>query len=283
MHAEIGEVIPIVRSPSVASAPAACPEGMARALGFCIDRYEAHLVQRGQSGELLEHPHCQRPEGGIAYEARSGAGVFPQAYITRNESQAACANAGKRLCTRREWQSACRGSRHAIYPYGDRTEPGRCNTEKPHLITLRFGPDPRRWRYQDFNDPSLDEWPGFLARTGEYGTCVSEDGVYDLVGNLHEWVSDTVDSALIGELTSEGVSRSYQPWGPGNAVFMGGFFSTRDEHGPGCHFTTVAHEPGYHDYAVGFRCCTDAPDENEVASAARPATQNSDKFFRARN
>jgi formylglycine-generating enzyme required for sulfatase activity len=79
------------------------------------------------------------------------------------------------------------------------------------------------------------------------------------VGNLHEWVSDTVDRAWMSRLASDGVARSYQPWAPGNGVFMGGFFSTREEHGPGCRFTTVAHEPRYHDYSTGFRCCADAP------------------------
>jgi formylglycine-generating enzyme required for sulfatase activity len=246
--------------PADTGAPTACPQGMARIEGFCVDRHEAHLVTRGPGGELLRHPYHQRPVEGVAYEARSEAGAFPQAYINRLESQAACAGAGKRLCTMAEWQRACRGSRGTTYPYGDRAEAGRCNMEKPHLLTLRLGPDPRRWRYQDFNDPALDQEPGFLSRAGAHPACVSEEGVSDLVGNVHEWVSDTVDGALMGRLAAEGVWRNYQPWARGNGVFMGGFFSTRVEHGPGCRFTTVAHEPRYHDYTTGFRCCADAPE-----------------------
>lgn len=223
--------------------------------GFYIDRYEAHLVTRGTGGEIARHPHNERPREGVAYEARSEAGVFPQAYVNRAESQAACAAAGKRLCTLAEWQRACRGARNTTYPYGGVAEPGRCNVEKPHLITIRFGWDPRRWRYTDFNDPSLDLTPGFLTRSGEPAGCVTDTGVHDLVGNVHEWVSDTVDRALMGRLAAEGVWRNYQPWASGNGVFMGGFFSTREEHGRGCLFTTVAHEPRYHDYSTGFRCC----------------------------
>jgi len=41
----------------------------------------------------------------------------------------------------------------------------------------------------------------------------------------------------------------------GNGIFMGGFYSTTGELGPGCLFTTVAHDAGYHDYSTGFRCC----------------------------
>jgi len=43
----------------------------------------------------------------------------------------------------------------------------------------------------------------------------------------------------------------------GKGVFMGGFFSTTNEHGSGCEFVTMAHEPKYHDYSTGFRCCKD--------------------------
>ncbi len=239
--------------------PPACPQGMARIDGFCIDRYEAHLVRRGPAGEITPYPHFQRPEEGVAYEARSEAGAFPQAYISRVESEAACANAEKRLCTRREWQRACMGEAHTTYPYGARWEAKRCNAEKQHLLTLFFGADPRRWAYAQFNDPSLDKEPGFLSRSGEYAGCESDAGVFDLVGNLHEWVSDTATATVKARLDSDGTPRGFQYWSPGNGIFMGGFYSTHAELGPGCTFTTIAHEPRYHDYSTGFRCCADAP------------------------
>jgi formylglycine-generating enzyme required for sulfatase activity len=231
----------------------------------CIDRYEAHLVTRGPGGELRRHPHYLRPAEGVVYEARSEAGVFPQAYVSRVESEAACAAAGKRLCTRKEWQRAC-GYRAgvtptgpaAVYPYGDRWQPDRCNADKPHLLTLRFGADPGRWTYAAFNDPSLAQQPGFLAAAGAYAGCAGDLGVHDLVGNLHEWVSDVADRAFEARLRAEGIPRAYQHWAPGNSVFMGGFYSTHGELGPGCAFTTIAHDAHYHDYSTGFRCCADA-------------------------
>lgn len=248
--------------PRLPEARSPCPEGMATIDRVCIDRYEAHLVTRGPHGERARHPHFLRPDEGVVYEARSAPGVFPQAYISRVESAAACAEAGKRLCTRREWQRACRyradGQASTTYPYGDRWQPKRCNAEKPHLLTLRFGADSSRWRYAQFNDPSLSQEPDFLARSGAYDGCVGDAGVYDLIGNLHEWVSDNADTAFEARLRGEGVPRSFQYWSPGNAVFMGGFYSTHAELGPGCAFTTVAHDARYHDYSTGFRCCADA-------------------------
>ena len=91
------------RAPALAAPPVLdagtppCPATMARIDPFCIDRYEAHLVARGPGGELMPHPHFQRPAEGVTYEARSEPGALPQAYVSRIESQAACVDAGKRL------------------------------------------------------------------------------------------------------------------------------------------------------------------------------------------
>ena len=247
-----------------------CPEGMARAGRFCIDRWEAHLVKRGPEGEIVSLPHCDRPPVDGSYEARSDPGVFPQAYISRVESARACKSAGKRLCSMAEWRRACQGKRGSLYPYGARYQAKKCNSDKPHLLSIRFGVDSRRWRYEDFNDPSLNREPGFLAQAGVFDQCGGEFGVYDLVGNLHEWVSDTVDDDLIEKMDAEEVTRNHQPSRTGNGVFLGGFFSTHQELGPGCKFTTVAHEPAYHDYSTGFRCCAPAaPLAPAAASSGR--------------
>jgi len=245
-----------------------CPEGMARAGRSCIDRWEAHLVKRGPEGEILPLTHCDRPPADGDYEARSDPGVFPQAYISRVEAARACKSAGKRLCSMAEWHRACQGKRGSLYPYGAHFQAKKCNSERPHLLSLRFGSDSRRWRYEDFNDPSLDREPGFLEKTGAFAQCGGEYGVYDLVGNLHEWVSDTVDDALIEKMDAEDVTRNHQPSHTGNGVFLGGFFSTHQELGPGCKFTTVAHEPTYHDYSTGFRCCASAAPAPAPASSS---------------
>jgi hypothetical protein len=108
------------------------------------------------------------------------------------------------------------------------------------------------------NASSLNATPGFLALTGEHGGCVTPQGVYDMVGNLQEWIADDVSLELVRALHDDGIVRHRQPWRPGNAIFVGGFYSTRAEHGPGCLYTTIAHQARYHDYSIGFRCCRDA-------------------------
>jgi formylglycine-generating enzyme required for sulfatase activity len=237
----------------------------------CVDRYEAHLVVEVVG---VPHPHWQRPEPGVRYQARSAAGVFPQGYVSREEAKEACEASEKRLCSRREWLRACQEKGIQTYPYGERGVRGRCNTGKNHLLVEVFGHNPRGgFKYDDhFNSPKLNQMPGFLARTGEHPGCSSELNVFDMVGNLHEWVSDKVDTAFMEKLDTEDVDRREQPWSVGNGVFMGGFYSTTSELGPGCFYTTVAHEPRYHDYSTGFRCCS-----NAVLPATLPASTKKGK------
>jgi formylglycine-generating enzyme required for sulfatase activity len=233
---------------------------MAKLARSCIDRYEASLVTLDEAGEEQQHPHYERPAQGVRYLARSVPGRYPQAYISRVEAAAACKNAGKRLCSMNEWRRGCMGSRWWTWPYGNKGRAGTCNTAKPHLLSKMFGTDGRAWKYDEhFNNPALNQEPGFLARGGEYAGCTNAEGVFDMVGNLHEWVSDPVTSELVEKMDAEEVERRKQPWREGNGIFLGGFFSTTSEHGPGCKFITIAHEPAYHDYSTGFRCCLSLP------------------------
>lgn len=236
-----------------AGPPPACPPEMAHIGRYCVDRWEGHLATKNADETMTLWPHYARPENGV-FIAQSSAGAFPQAYISRVESKAACTQAGKRLCSRSEWMRACKGSRGTRYPYGNKGQRGACNTGKGHLLTTFFGAK-RSWTYDNFNDPKLNQETGFLAKSGEYETCHSDEDVYDIVGNLHEWINDDVGTDIIEVLEKDGVERKEQPWRAGNGMFMGGFFSTTIEHGPGCTYTTIAHEPSYHDYSTGFRCC----------------------------
>ncbi len=242
----------------LAAAPE-CPPEMVKIARYCVDRHEAHLVTVAEDGATTALAHYLHPDSTARFEARSAPDVFPQGYISRDESTLACKNAGKRLCSRAEWTRACKGSKGFHFPYGGRAKAGACNSGKAHLLTRLFGSDARRWKYDEcFNNPKLDQEPGFLAKTGEHASCEA-GGVFDMVGNLHEWVKDIVDDDIEELLERDQVTRRKQPHRRGNGIFMGGFFSTTDELGPGCTYVTIAHEPSYHDYSTGFRCCKDLP------------------------
>ena len=222
-------------------APAAgCLAGMARVGGYCIDKYEAYVVEFGADGSERYHsPYT--PVSGQRIRAKAAAGVIPQAYVSQTQAAAACAHAGKRLCTGAEFVRACRGddpSNH--YPYGGaRRIPGYCNEGKGSTVERFFGPDPSTWTYSNFNDPRLNQWRGGLAPTGSFPHCVSPYGIHDCVGNLHEWGSDGPDAK-------------------GHARFRGGFYGDAEVNGQGALYVTTAHEASYHDYSTGFRCCMTA-------------------------
>ena len=224
---------------SVDAIASGCPDGMVLIETFCVDAYEAYVVELDDAG--AESPHSPYDVvDGVVVRAKVAGDVVPQGYISQVQATAACENAGKRLCTAEEFSLACRGPDPANwYPYGGEThEPGYCNEGKGSSVAKFFGNDPSTWTYADFNDPILNQWDGGLARTGEYVKCVSPYGVHDCVGNLHEWGADPPDQN-------------------GHGRFRGGFYGDAEENGPGCLYVTSAHEPTYHDYSTGFRCCAD--------------------------
>ena len=238
---------------------------------FCIDRYESSLVDRTTGRQLSPHYPPDQKRLSVLFErwtrkapssgrtlgrnmpvpippaftlnekfsprARSIQGQIPAGYMTRGLAEAACKNAGKRLCRREEWVRACRGERNQNFPYGDSYQAGVCNVYRQnHPARLLHGDSSR-----NHLDPRLllteDEQGPLLKRTGVNNQCVSRwgnDGIYDMVGNLDEWIDDP------------------------SGAFLGGFFSraTRE----GCQASIDSHSPGYLDYSLGGRCCAEPKD-----------------------
>ena len=226
-----------------------CPEGMADIEGrFCIDRYEATLMDVLSNGEERVHSPFS-PVAETRVRAVSARSVFPQGYISSVEAQRACNESGKRLCRVAEWGKACRGPEAKSFGYGERREPGRCNDNGKNPVLSLYGRG--HWTWTTMNQPLLNQQDGTLAKTGEHSGCTNGYGVYDMVGNLHEWVADP------------------------SGTFYGGYYQdvSSKGHGEGCGYLTTAHEARYHDYSTGFRCCADVAGtaSAEPASPAAPA------------
>jgi formylglycine-generating enzyme required for sulfatase activity len=201
---------------------------------FCIDRYEASTVEIRDDGSTAPHSPFL-PVTGLRVRAVSKKSVVPQAYISRNESEAACKEAGKRLCADNEWVTACKGPAATKYPYGDERKAGYCvDTQRVSPLNRLFlGLGGGRYLQEPMNDPRLNQVPGTLAATGSFSRCTNGFHVYDMVGNVHEWTADP------------------------NGTFRGGYYLDTRINGEGCEYRTVAHPASYHDYSTGFRCCAD--------------------------
>ncbi len=214
-----------------------CPPDMASIDDlYCVDRYEASLLEILPDGsEAAFSPFL--PVEGHSVRAVSEPGVYPQGYISELQAQEACALSGKRLCTPREWRQACMGPERHVWGYGADRERGRCNDAGRSPVVAVYGHEDltqrAMWDWERMNNPVLNQISSTLAKTGAFGDCTNDYGVYDMVGNLHEWVADP------------------------HGTFQGGYYQDTVLNGDGCTYVTKAHATWYHDYSTGFRCCSD--------------------------
>ena len=136
--------------------PGRCAAEMVDVRGrFCIDRYEASLVDSKGGRRLSPYYHPTRAQTAASlreWSARAHGdkpsvplppdfqladdfepsvevheGVTPNGYLSGNIAEVACRNAGKRLCTLDEWVLACRGEAAQKFPYGEHYQEGTCN------------------------------------------------------------------------------------------------------------------------------------------------------------
>jgi sulfatase modifying factor 1 len=221
-----------------------CPPDMASIDDkFCVDKYEASLVELMPDGSERAWPYYQAPDalGSVhAVRAVSEKGVFPQGYISEKQAIEACGRSGKRLCKPAEWKTACKGPDTNGGPkkfgYANERTPGTCNDNGKSPVGTFFPAavaEGKAWTWDKMNDERLNQMAGGLAETGSHEGCTNGYGVYDMVGNLHEWVLDSA------------------------GTFQGGYYLDVTQNGDGCGYRTDAHEAWYHDYSTGFRCCAD--------------------------
>jgi len=233
--------------------------------GYCVDRFEsqlldkstgvalspdypstprlvAHVLSKWSSGRfsvgnlparaLPLPPLLRAASAAPKVRASNQIGVIPSGYTNSHVAKAACEAAGKRLCTHDEWRTACRGEKDRKFPYGDSYSRGSCNVFRyQHPAALLHGNaalghlDPRLNRTRHQGKP-------LLKASGTTPRCASRwgnDAIYDMVGNLDEWVDKK------------------------GGAFAGGFYarSTRK----GCNALITVHPRRYLDYSLGTRCC----------------------------
>jgi len=159
------------------------------------------------------------------YEYPGQAGSVPEAGLSWVEAQARCTQAGKHLCTEAQWEKACKGPMGYIYPYGDTYDNTKC------------------WTEMGYND-------GQPSASGARRRCKSGYGVFDMSGNVAEWVSDWYDPEYYS------VSPYRNPAGPELGSFKvlrgGAWFATGL--GSRCSFRQ-AQDPAGSRFFAGLRCC----------------------------
>lgn len=223
----------------------ACPQGTRLVVGDyctvvahrCIEPY---TDGSDRCGRFAPDAVCQPPILSLKFcidefEYPNRRQEKPDVMVTFAEAMRSCKASGKRLCSAREWTLACEGPDRLPYPTGRVRDATACNIDLVH----RF--------------PNVDALnrPASVARelerldqrtpSGSLPRCVSPFGVYDMMGNVDEWVVPDGPEEAAG-------------YGAKTALKGGYFGPVRAR----CRPSTPSHSPTFKFYQVGFRCCTDA-------------------------
>jgi len=139
------------------------PEGRVMLDAYWIDRYEVTYGAYMAFVEATGHP---KPISRYVrqFEKLSGQDQ-PAVNMSWNDANAYCRYRSARLPTEAEWEKAARGPEGFLYPWGNQDKPGAANTGNPDAFE-------------------------FTAPVASFHLDKTTYGVYDMAGNVMEWVAD---------------------------------------------------------------------------------------------
>lgn len=132
---------------------------------YSIDKYE---VTNAQYKACVSAGKCKKPYNTTGYNDANKA-THPVVYADWVMADNYCKWAGKRLPTEAEWEKASRGKQGNIWPWGNEFDCKKsCNSVSPCKQKT-------------------------TCAVGSFASDVSSYGIYDMGGNVWEWVSDWYD------------------------------------------------------------------------------------------
>jgi eukaryotic-like serine/threonine-protein kinase len=192
----------------------------------------------------IRMPHDPCPKGMVLIDRKNAffcidqfefpnqAGVYPVAALTAYEAVDLCKSVGKRLCEYSEWKQACVGREGFLYSYG-RAHKNYCNDHATGYIQPNWG---LMYPLSGWKPYAKGLYKGVL--NGSEPQCKSDEGVYELLGNVREWTHD-----------------AHAPY---KYVVPAGYWFGTMQGLPTCNFAIREHSPGFASYEFGARCCLDA-------------------------
>jgi len=193
---------------------------------FYIDQYE---VTNRQYADCVRAGRCTMPRlprsvNFTNYYGAAAYGNYPAIWVSWDDAAAYCAFRGKALPTEAQWEKAARGGTNAIYPWG--------NVEPTTQANFNYA-------------------AGDVTAVGTYAEDRSPYGVYDMAGNVREWVADWYQWDYYA------VAPQKNPPGPDTGVtrvLRGGSWND-----VAIYIRATSRKnflPGSYDSNLGFRCAT---------------------------
>jgi len=207
--------------------PDEAPEHQVYLKAFFLDKKEVTQEEYARFAKMTKRP---MPKIEVFEDDQSKLlkPEFPAMSVSWDEALAYCKWAGKRLPTEAEWEKAGRGEGKRKYPWGDSFVTGNANV-----------------------DGSEDGYK-YLAPPGSFESGRSPYGIYDMTGNVAEWVADSYDEHYYK------TSPYRDPKGPDNAdlkVVRGG--SWRETEHNARLSKRFAAKHWRTDITIGIRCAGD--------------------------
>jgi formylglycine-generating enzyme required for sulfatase activity len=132
---------------------------------FEIDMFEVTNADFARFVEETGYQTEAEKAGEMGWRAYAeGKDNYPVVKVTWNDADAYCQWAGKRLPTEVEWEKAARGEEGFIYPWGNEWDPAKVNAKE-------------------------SGFRGTVA-VGSFAEGASPYGVFDMAGNVWEWMAD---------------------------------------------------------------------------------------------
>jgi formylglycine-generating enzyme required for sulfatase activity len=197
---------------------------------YYMDTYE---VTNALYKACVDIDGCTRPSQSRSYTHGTYYGNslyndYPVIYVSWNQAKTYCEWRNARLPSEAEWEKAARGTDDRTYPWGK-------------------GLDREKANYSG-------DKAGDTTKVGSYVAGVSPYGLYDMAGNVWEWVADWYDLSYYKN------SPMSNPVGPSSgaprALRGGGWFSDEPMLRSANRFQG---DPSGANVSFGFRCARSAP------------------------